>query len=372
MGIPSYFSYIVKNHSNIIKKLCDIKNQPNNFYMDSNSIIYDCLREIQIKYKNYKPNEFEDLLIMNICKKIDDYVEIIKPNKTVYIAFDGVAPFAKLEQQKNRRYKSALDDIIKKKLGILVNKCWNKSAITPGTKFMKKLGTKVSNYYKTKDLHVEHIIISSSNEVGEGEHKIFEYIRSHPIKHKNEVTFIYGLDSDLIMLCLNHLHIAPELYLFRETPEFIKSIDKSLEPNESYVMDIPQLSSAIIKKMNNQLVLNDKQRINRLYDYIFLCFFLGNDFMPHFPAVNIRTKGINIMFSAYQNTIGKTNGNLTDGKKFIGTTSENWWNIYLITKNIIFLKNINIVNGWKNVHIQKIQMRKNFLSLPIYQPATEF
>ena len=25
MGIPSYFSYIVKNHSNIIKRLSDIK-----------------------------------------------------------------------------------------------------------------------------------------------------------------------------------------------------------------------------------------------------------------------------------------------------------------------------------------------------------
>lgn len=33
--------------------------------------------------------------------------------------------------------------------------------------------------------------------------------------------------------------------------------------------------------------------------------FLGNDFMPHFPSVNIRTGGIHIMLSAYKNLFGK-------------------------------------------------------------------
>ena len=47
-------------------------------------------------------DEFERLLIEAVCHKIDEYLSIIQPMNTVYIAFDGVAPVAKLEQQRNQ------------------------------------------------------------------------------------------------------------------------------------------------------------------------------------------------------------------------------------------------------------------------------
>ena len=234
MGIPSFFSYLIKNHPEIIKQIKSNSLKFDNFYLDSNSIVYDSLRKI--KYNCELNKEFEQELIYSVCLKIDEYIQIINPRNRVFIAFDGVAPMAKLEQQRTRRYKSYFERELLKKLDTKkMEGTWDKTAITPGTEFMKKMGEFIKKYYKNseKRLNVKQIIISTSDEVGEGEHKIFEYIRTH--SHKGQTTLIYGLDADLIMLGLNHLPITKKIYLFRETPEFIKSIDKSLNPNELYL-----------------------------------------------------------------------------------------------------------------------------------------
>ena len=39
---------------------------------------------------------------------------------------------------------------------------------------------------------------------------------------------------------------------------------------------------------------------NVIKDYMFMCFFLGNDFMPHFPSVNIRKGGIDKVLDIYE------------------------------------------------------------------------
>ena len=52
MGIPSYFSFLIKNHSYIVKKLNNFNKPIHNLYLDSNSIIYDCLRKLLKNMKN--------------------------------------------------------------------------------------------------------------------------------------------------------------------------------------------------------------------------------------------------------------------------------------------------------------------------------
>ena len=139
MGIPSYFSYIVKNHANIIKKF-NHTIQVNNLYLDCNSIIYDAVHNID--FNNLVISDI-DTIIRAVCVKIDEYIALLKPDNTIYIAFDGVAPVAKLEQQRSRRYKSLYQNTISKSI-YKDNKAdpWNTTAITPGTLFMKKLNDK--------------------------------------------------------------------------------------------------------------------------------------------------------------------------------------------------------------------------------------
>ena len=327
MGIPSYFSYIVKNHPRIIKKYFKDVLKVDNLYLDCNSIIYDAYSKMTFEKMD---ETIGKSIIRQVIAKIEYYISIVEPQKTVIIAFDGVAPVAKLEQQRQRRYKSAYQNEISRQIfKKTASDPWNTAAITPGTVFMSELNTMISEYF-SKDKYLKeplkdllNILVSGSNKPGEGEHKLFDYIRVNPEKHASESTVIYGLDADLIMLSINHLPICPQIYLFRETPHFIQSIDSSLEPDANYFLDIPELTNAIIKHLNNNVedsICDSKNAYNKVYDYIFICFFLGNDFLPHFPALNIRTGGADKMLNAYRATI-KPDENLTDGKTI------NWANV---------------------------------------------
>ena len=102
MGIPSYFSYIVKNHSNIIKKFEKCEIQVNNLYLDCNSIIYDAVHHIDFATLTDTATK---TIIKRVISKIEEYINLIGPDNLIYIAFDGVAPVAKLEQQRSRRFK---------------------------------------------------------------------------------------------------------------------------------------------------------------------------------------------------------------------------------------------------------------------------
>ena len=375
MGIPFFFSFIVKNHPSIIKKYVNDVLKVDNLYLDCNSIIYDA----------YSKMEFDKLtetvtvsIIRQVILKIEEYISIIKPSKTVIIAFDGVAPVAKLEQQRSRRYKSWYQNEISRMIFKKEKEDpWNTTSITPGTNFMAQLNEMIStNFNKSvsEKLNIYEIIVSGSNQVGEGEHKLFDYIRSNPKKHSNETTIIYGLDADLIMLSINHLPISPNIYLFRETPHFIQSIDSSLEANSNYFLDIPEFSNALTKYMNNDKELTTQQQKNKIYDYIFLCFFLGNDFLPHFPAINIRTGGVDKMINAYKATIGDSNLNLTDGKTIY------WRNVRRVVEQLSnqeeeFIiqehRSRNNKEKYKLPNTTPEEKFKNFESTPLYNREME-
>jgi 5'-3' exonuclease len=298
MGIPAYFSFLVKNYAGVLRKFEFVDQPINNLYLDANSIIYDAIRSTDFTSLTISQVQH---IVNEVIRKITNYVNDIKPNKTLMIAFDGVAPVAKLEQQRQRRFKSQyqiqINRTVYKNLKL---DPFNTTAITPGTVFMKELNKGIRNYFvNPSNLNLETIVLSLSDVAGEGEHKIFNFIRSEPSKHSSEHTVIYGLDADLIMLSLNHLHICPNLYLFRETPEFIKSVSADLEPNELYNLDIQTLERAICDQMCGDGAVNK----SKIFDYIFICFFLGNDFMPHFPALNIRTGGVDKVVNAYKASV---------------------------------------------------------------------
>ena len=76
-------------------------------------------------------------------------------------------------------------------------------------------------------------------------HNIYNNNNNSDNNHKNDNTIIYGMDSDLIMLSLNHKKYTNSIYLYRETPHFINSLDSTLDPQHKYLIDINQLANQI-------------------------------------------------------------------------------------------------------------------------------
>ena len=255
MGIPSYFSYIIKNFSNIIcnyknhmalKTTQDVDNKKS-LYMDCNSIIYDVYNSLD--KSNILENDIENVIIENVIQKIHYYIDIVNPTRYAFIAFDGVAPFAKMEQQRTRRYKSKYSIDIEDKFLNKSNRPnkWNTSSITPGTLFMNMLSEKVSAYFDKSIQSSIQIIISGSNYAGEGEHKMFQHIRDNTFV--DDTLYVYGLDSDLIMLSIFHCSIyCNNIYIFRESQEFSKNkpADCLSLPKELLFMNISLLSKSMI------------------------------------------------------------------------------------------------------------------------------
>lgn len=328
MGIPSFFVHAVRTYKSIVKPISSLGVPVSNLYLDCNGLIYNAVRDVKLPHMSANRDAYESAIISYVCDSISGYVKTISPTHSVFIAFDGVAPAAKLNQQRERRFKTWLSTVIDNGGGdehpcadrgvrggsapLRSADVWSTACITPGTEFMNKLHTEMTRYVAaTQGVGIKYIL-STSNDPGEGEHKLFEHIRANPEQHRDQVTLVYGLDADLIMLTLNHLHISSRIFLYRETPEFIRSVDSSLRPNEQYYVDIPYMADCIARHItvsadtpmnmhkSESSPIDPVIRKYLVYDYIFMFFMMGNDFMPHFPSMNIRTNGPATVMDAYR------------------------------------------------------------------------
>jgi len=297
MGIPSYLSYIIRNYPGIVRAFNQSHAQKfDHMYFDSNSIVYDAYRQLQ---EDTDAVINDTTIIDKVITQLEHLIGQICPKKTIFIALDGVAPFAKITQQRQRRFKSASASTTTT-CNINSGETFSTIKITPGTEFMKMLTLRLTRHFTMigggdgGSVDGRNIIISGSDIPGEGEHKIFQHIRETN-KNAMDTYVIYGLDADLIMLSINHLYISKNIYIFRETPEFREITIKNARQQPYTILDVSKLSKNIELHTGA-----DAQ------SYILLCFLLGNDFLPHFPALNLRTNGMDLLLESYKKNVGKT------------------------------------------------------------------
>ena len=216
-----------------------------------------------------------------------EYLQGLKSNNKDYVDFTQL--IKKIVKKINEKYGSP-QDYMSNSSNLDTN------MITPGTKFMSLLKEKLEIHLDTCEMYkkIKNVIFSSSDVPGEGEHKILDYIKKmndeEIIDHN---IIIYGLDADLIMLSI--ISHKNNIYLLREKTEY-GSFSFQFEDYNFLYLDINILKLCIIQEML-PLIPDINMDINNnasnhlliclLNDYVFLNFFLGNDFIPKIPWFSI-------------------------------------------------------------------------------------
>jgi 5'-3' exonuclease len=284
MGIPSYYKKLIDTIPGLINK-----NHPsgdiNWLFMDFNCLIYHCLhREDTPVYDDTNKDEWESQFIEGIERYTLKVITEVSPKKGVYIAIDGVVPMAKMRQQRLRRFKSIwLSE--NNSDNTVSGPVWDRNAITPGTDFMKKLKMCIEKMIRKHGKKSWHL--SSSDEPGEGEHKIISEWRKGTYSGNFAV---YGLDADLIVLTIlgrECCNINNDVWLFREEVNTGKISYDSFGEEIFEWFSINALKDWLSSEFNKD---PEKKRAFIL-NYCFAMSVLGNDFLPSSLGLKIRDDG---------------------------------------------------------------------------------
>uniref|UniRef100_A0A663EAP4 5'-3' exoribonuclease n=1 Tax=Aquila chrysaetos chrysaetos TaxID=223781 RepID=A0A663EAP4_AQUCH len=349
MGVPAFFRWLSRKYPSIIVNCVEEKakecngvkapidtSKPNpnevefdNLYLDMNGIIHPCTHpEDKPAPKN------EDEMMVAIFEYIDRIFNIVRPRRLLYMAIDGVAPRAKMNQQRSRRFRASKEGM---------------EAAEEKQKIRREILAKgrtvtMFNLYSSNLTVSFTVILSDASAPGEGEHKIMDYIRrqrAQPNHDPNTHHCLCGADADLIMLGLaTH---EPNFTIIRE--EFKPNKPKpcalcnQMGHEVKDCQGLPREKQGKHDQFADSLPIAEQEFIfirlcvlreylereltmaslpftfdfeRSVDDWVFMCFFVGNDFLPHLPSLEIREGAIDRLVNIYKNVVHKTGGYLTE------------------------------------------------------------
>lgn len=233
MGIPYYVASLLQKHKHIQQTVGNAALE-----VDVLGIDFNCFIHTYLTSENP---------IGSIMVALHELLTRTVRARKVYIAFDGLVPFAKMVQQRYRRFRKPESE-----------SAFDKHQISPGTPFMKQLATTIRFMFP-------EIIVSDTLEPGEGEHKIFLWLRSLPESERRNIC-IYGLDADLVLIAVAQSDLG-NICLLREAKEK------------------GDFSTFSISALKGVLPVDPEMYLQMCI----MCF--GNDFMPNIGMFSLRQDG---------------------------------------------------------------------------------
>ncbi|KAJ3806920.1 exoribonuclease 2 [Lentinula aff. lateritia] len=326
-----------------------------NLYLDMNGIVHPCTHP-----EGRPAPETEEEMMVEIFKYTERVVNMVRPRKLLFMAIDGVAPRAKMNQQRSRRFRAAQEAKEKdeqRKESVLLweamgkelseeekNKvAWDTNAITPGTPFMDLLAASL-RYWVVSKMNSDdgwkgiQVIISDASVPGEGEHKIMDWIRrqrANPGHDPNTRHVIYGLDADLIMLALAthepHFRVLREdvfgesnstacrkcgqegHYAAQCTAELAQIQKKPPSEKKPFIfLDVAVLREYLEVELDVPQAYFPFDFERSIDDWVLLIFFVGNDFLPHLPSLEIREGAIDTLLRIWKQELPRMGGYVTN------------------------------------------------------------
>eukprot|EP00854_Cymbomonas_tetramitiformis_P005821 gene5821-7022_t len=330
MGIPKFYRWLSERYP-LLSQSVTMNGAPetDNLYLDMNGIIHNCTHANGDEASS-KPAE--EVMMLKIFAYIDTLIQIVKPQQLLFMAIDGCAPRAKMNQQRSRRFRSARDAAeaveAAKRRGEEVPddaERFDSNCITPGTVFMARLTEHLKFMIRKKQtedpLWQKPTVILSGHEVpGEGEHKIMEHIRWARLGADyapNQRHCLYGLDADLIMLSL--VTHEPHFYLLREVVKFggggrgQPSREVMENPSEQafLLLHIGLLRDYIDAEFRSDALGYAYDLENTIDDIVFIIMLVGNDFLPPLPTLDIAEGALDTLFAVYKGLRVQLGGYLT-------------------------------------------------------------
>ena len=299
-----------------------------NFYLDMNGIVHNCTHGNDPDTKLT-----EEEMIRKIFMYLDKLFHIVKPQKLMFMAIDGVAPRAKMNQQRARRFKTAREAAQRAAAEAKDNpeeagrtqEPFDSNCITPGTPFMERLAEHLRFFVRHKIAEdplwqVPTVVLSGHDVPGEGEHKIMEYIRwakKSPDYEPNLRHCLYGLDADLIMLSLvthePHFCLLREVVSYKNKGQPIREALENPSQEHFVLLQIGLLRDYVQLEFEPYArTLPFEFDIERVIDdFVLFCMLVGNDFLPSLPTCDINEGSLDLMFSTYKKLLPQMGGYLT-------------------------------------------------------------